>query len=84
MLYHNGLLYIHQSLQMCTAKFLPVLHMHAVRTHLATGRRTLLDKTWEFVALHKDRSIFPIRLTVHLISGLGEDSVVSWESGFGL
>jgi hypothetical protein len=47
-----------------------------VRTHLATGRRTLLDKTWEFVALHKDRSIFPIRLTVHLISGLGEDSVV--------
>lgn len=28
-----------------------------------------------FIALHKDRSVFPIKITVTLVSGIGEDSV---------
>lgn len=35
----------------------------------------MLDCTTEFIAIHKDRFVFPVRLTVTHLSGVGEDSV---------
>lgn len=61
----------------CYVKRKPVVFAcaTAVRNHIATGRRSVLDRTSEFIALRKDRAVFPVKLTVHLVSGIGEDSI---------
>lgn len=49
----------------------------------------MLDKTTEFIAIHKDRYVFPVKLTVSHLSGAGEDSMfmgmieVRWDGGWG-
>ena len=35
----------------------------------------MLDRTTEFIAIHKDRYVFPVKLTVTHLSGAGEDSM---------
>ena len=40
-----------------------------------SGKRRVLDCTTEFIAMHKNRSIFPVKLTVTHLSGVGEDCI---------
>ena len=40
-----------------------------------SGKRTVLDRITEFIAIRRDRSVFPMRLAVTHISGVGEDSI---------
>ena len=35
----------------------------------------MLDRITEFIAIRRDRSVFPMRLAVTHISGVGEDSI---------
>ncbi|PNH01578.1 Tiny macrocysts protein B [Tetrabaena socialis] len=50
-------------------------HTAYVRNYINTGVSSLLDRPTEFVALTKNRSVCPIRLTVTKVTGLSEDSV---------
>ena len=42
---------------------------------MRAGKRTVLDRITEFIAIRRDRSVFPMRLAVSHLSGVGEDSV---------
>lgn len=41
----------------------------------ATGQAKILNTVRQLVALHKDRSVFPISLAVQKLSGIGSDSI---------
>lgn len=45
-------------------------------TFCHAGKERILDKRTEFVALHKERHVFAINLTVSKISGIGEDTML--------
>jgi hypothetical protein len=42
---------------------------------LLSGKKRVLDRTTEFIAIHKNRSVFPVKLSVTHLSGAGEDSM---------
>lgn len=50
-------------------------HNNYVRNYLTTGKAHLLNRTNTFVALHKERNVLPISLTVSKVSGIGEDTM---------
>ncbi len=50
-------------------------HSSYVRTFITTGKRSILDVTSDAIAMHRDHTVMPIKLTVHQISGIGEDSI---------
>mmetsp|Transcript_29309 Transcript_29309/g.64857 ORF Transcript_29309/g.64857 Transcript_29309/m.64857 type:complete len:2212 (+) Transcript_29309:218-6853(+) len=50
-------------------------HDMYVRNYINTGKESILNKSTEFVALHRERYVFAVLLTVVKISGIGEDSM---------
>ncbi|GFR47567.1 hypothetical protein Agub_g9292 [Astrephomene gubernaculifera] len=50
-------------------------HTAYVRNYVQTGTSTMLDRSNEFIALTKNRTICPIRMVVTKVTGLSEDSV---------
>ena len=50
-------------------------HSCTQSSNIPSGKRTVLGCTSEFVAMRKDKSLLPIRLTVTHLTGVGEDSV---------
>ncbi|KAG2454201.1 hypothetical protein HYH02_001236 [Chlamydomonas schloesseri] len=50
-------------------------HNAYLRNYIQTGVSHVLDRTTDFVALTKTRSVVPIRLRISKVSGLSEDSV---------
>eukprot|EP00879_Flechtneria_rotunda_P020397 GHRR01021459.1.p1 GENE.GHRR01021459.1~~GHRR01021459.1.p1 ORF type:complete len:889 (+),score=208.65 GHRR01021459.1:224-2890(+) len=52
-----------------------VRHNSYLHNYITTGKAKILDTMREVVALHKDRYVFPVRLTVSRVNGEGPDSV---------
>jgi hypothetical protein len=50
-------------------------HNNYIRSYLSTGKAQLLNKVNKFVALHKERHVIPVSLTVSKVSGIGEDTM---------
>jgi PAS domain S-box-containing protein len=50
-------------------------HTAYVRNYIATGRETVMNKTVQQVAMHKDHHLIPITLSVTRVSGIGEDTL---------
>jgi hypothetical protein len=48
------------------------MHTQFVRSHVMSGKENVIGHANEFVALHKDRHIVPVSLSVTKISGIGE------------
>jgi hypothetical protein len=53
----------------------PTLQMHNqyVRNYINTGQPKILGRMNEFVAVHRDRYVVPVRLQISHVSGIGED-----------
>jgi hypothetical protein len=49
------------------------LHNQYVRNYITTGQAKILNQTLEFVAVHRDRYVVPVRLQISHVSGIGED-----------
>jgi hypothetical protein len=50
-------------------------HNNYIRSYLSTGKAQLLNKSNQFVALHKERHVIPVSLNVSKVSGIGEDTM---------
>jgi hypothetical protein len=49
------------------------MHNQYVRNYITTGQAKILNQTTEFVAVHRDRYVVPVRMQISHVSGIGED-----------
>jgi hypothetical protein len=50
-------------------------HNNYIRSYLTTGKSHLLNRTVSFVAMHKERYVLPVTISVTKVSGIGEDTM---------
>jgi hypothetical protein len=50
-------------------------HNNYIRSYLTTGKAHMLNRTSNFVAMHKERYVLPVSLNVTKVSGIGEDTM---------
>jgi hypothetical protein len=55
------------------------MHNQYVRSYIATGQAKILGSMNEFVAVHRDRYVVPVRLQISHVSGIGEDRWDPWD-----
>ena len=46
-----------------------------VKTYIQTGKGAILDKVSDFVALHKERYVFSVKVRVTKVMGMSQDSI---------